>query len=158
MIDARPVAARIHSDEPPADGECRQSDNRAAVDQRKFGRTAADIDMQQANAALFRGRHGARAVRRQPRLEFMAGAGADELPRLRGEEFVDGARVLALDSLTGEDDGAAVNLIFRETGVAVAAVDEVAERGGVDQIVGTKRRQQYRRAPHDIAADHDKAA
>src|SRR5215469_10468528 len=87
----------------------------------------------------------------------MTGAGADEFPRLRSEKFVDGARVLALDRLAGEDDRAAVDLIFRHTGAAVAAVDEVAQLGGVDQIVAAERRQQYRRAPHDVPADHDKA-
>ena len=97
-------------------------------------------------------------MRRQPRLESVAGACADEFSRLRGEKFVDGARVFALDRLTGEDHGAAVDLMFGETGVAVAAVDEVAECGGVDQIIRTKRRYEDRRAPHELAADHDKAA
>ena len=87
----------------------------------------------------------------------MTGAGADKFPRLRSEKFVDGARILALDRLAGEDDRAAVNLIFCHTGVTVAAVDEVAQHGGVDQVIAAKRRQQYRRAPHDVAADHDKA-
>src|SRR6516162_5413180 len=109
--------------------------------------------MEEANAARFRGRHGARAMRRQPRLQSMTGAGADKFSRLRSKKFVDGGAVI----LTGEDDRAAVDLIFRHTGVAVAAVDEVAQHGGVDQVIAAKRRQQYRRAPHDVAADHDKA-
>ena len=151
---------RIGGDQTPADGESRQSGNRtaAAVDACKLGRAAADINVQQGDAARFRQRHRARAVRRQPRFELVAGAGADEFPRLRGEELVDGARVLALDRLAGEDHRAAVDLIFVETGVAVAVIDEIAECAGVDQAIRTKRRQQDRRAPHDVAADHDKAA
>ena len=88
----------------------------------------------------------------------MAGAGADEFSGLRGEQFVDGARVLALDRLAGEDHGAAVDRVLAEASVAIAAFDEAAEHRGVDQAVGAKRRQQNRRAPQNFAADHDKAA
>ena len=60
----------------------------------------------------------------EPAFQFMAGCSADELAGLLGEQFVDGAGIGALDRLAGEDDGAAIDLILRESGVAIAAADE----------------------------------
>ena len=88
----------------------------------------------------------------------MAGARADEFARLRSKQLIDRARVLTLDRLAGEDHCAAVDCGLGETGIAVAARDEFAERGGVDQSIGQKWRQHDWRAIHDLAAGNDKTA
>src|SRR6516225_8894225 len=113
----------------------------AAADQGELGRAAADIDVQDTNAAAFRQRHGARAVRGKPSFELVAGAGADEFASLRRKQFIHGARVAPFDRLAREDHSAAVDRVAAKARVAAAAFDEFGERNGVDQSIGHKRRQ-----------------
>ena len=158
MIDSCPGAVSILRNQPAADREGAEADDHAAVDQRQLGGAAADVDMQETCVARFRERHRAGAVGGEPTFELVAGSGADELAGFRGEQLVDGAGIGALDRLAGEDDGAGIDLILRQAGIAIAAPNEFTERRRIDSAVGQKRRQQDRRAPHDLAADHDEAA
>ena len=158
MIDPRPGALGIGRDQPAADRKGAEADDHAAVDQRQLGGAAADVDVQQAGVARLRQRHRAGTVGGEPAFELVAGGGANELAGLLGEQLVDGAGIAALDRLAGEDDGAGIDLILRQSGVAIAAADEGTEFFGIDGAVGQKRRQQDWRAPHDLTADHDKAA
>ena len=158
LVDAAPRAVRVGGDKPAADGEGREPQNRAAVDQGELGRAAADVGVEEASIARFRQRHSARAVRGEPAFELVAGGGADEFPGIGGEQLVDGAGVLALDRLAGEDHRAGIDFALRKARVGITAGDEVAEFGRVDGAVGQERGEQDRRAPDDFAADDDEAA
>src|SRR5262249_54445250 len=90
--------------------------------------------------------------------ELVARRGADEFAGLLGEQLVDGAGIFALDRFASEDDGARVDLALCETRIVVAAAKKSAEPFRIDGAVRQERRQQDRRAPGDLAADHDEAA
>ena len=82
----------------------------ALLDQRELGRAAADVDVEQRRAVPRDKRDGAGAVRRQLAFHVVAGRGADELAGFLGEQVGDGARIVPLDRLAGEDDRAAVDI------------------------------------------------
>ena len=88
----------------------------------------------------------------------MPGGGADELAGLLGEQVGDGARVLALNRLAGEDNGAGVDLVAFDPCIRVSAADEAGQFFDVDGVVGKIRRQQDRRLPQELAADHNEPA
>ena len=102
--------------------------------------------------------HRARAVRRQPAFQPVAGGGADEFSGFCGEQLVDRARILSLDRLAGQDHGAGIDLVALEAGRMIGVMDEMAETMRVDRPVGQERREHDRRAPHDLPIDHREAA
>ena len=114
--------------------------------------------MQHRALALAREGDGARAMGGEGAFELVASGGADEFAGLFGEEFVDGAGVLALDRLAGEDHRAAVDVAAPHARLLVGVVDEVIERMGVDGAVGDEGRQHDRRAPDHLAIGHHEAA
>ena len=79
-------------------------------------------------------------------------------PEFLGEDLVDGARVLALDRLAGQDHGAAVDVAPPQAGVVIGVLHEMLERLGVDGAVRQERRQHDRRAPDHLPVDHDEPA
>ncbi len=88
----------------------------------------------------------------------MPGGGADELAGFLGEQVGDGAGVRALDRLAGEDHGAGVDRVAFDPCIRVCAADEAREFFDVDGVVRQIGRQQDRRLPQELAADHDEPA
>ena len=159
MIDARPGAACVRRDQPAADGEGRKPDEscrgRSAPAwscrrrcRREGGKCRAPSTApprpSRAPPAGIRA-YGRRWRRRicRPRA-----ANSSSMARAFLRLIASPVRMTAPESIS----------LLRETGVAIAAADEVAELRGVDRAVRQKRRQQDRRAPHDFAADHDETA
>src|ERR1700719_2537505 len=99
IVDPREVARLVGGDQPATDRERRNADESAPVDQGELGGAAADVDMQDALAALLRQLDGAGAVGRKRAFELMAGGGADELAGLGSKQLVDRLGVAALDGL-----------------------------------------------------------
>src|SRR6185369_13892936 len=85
-------------------------DHIAIVDQRKLGRAAADIDVEDAYSLLARNAGSARAVGGQHGFHMMASSGADEIAACRGQHSRNGLRVLPAQSFTRENDSASVDV------------------------------------------------
>ena len=122
-----------------ADSDGAGGEDAAVLDQGELGRAAADIDVEQRRVVAARERDGAGAVRRHLAFHVVAGRGADELAGLLREQVGDGARVVALERLAGEDDGAAVDRLGLDPGIGVAAADEAREIVDVDGVVAAGR-------------------
>ena len=103
-------------------------------------------------AVAVRHRDGAGAVRRHLAFHVMAGGGADEGSGHFREQLGDGARVVPLDRLAGEDHGAGIDVVGIDLREVVAAAEELGEVVGVDGVVGQVGRQLDRRLPHAPAA------
>ena len=71
-------------------------------------------------------------MRRQQGFEVVAGAGANEIAALRSEQISDGTRVVAPDCLTGENDGAGVDVRRTKTRFKIGRVDQASKRLVVD--------------------------
>jgi hypothetical protein len=80
----------------------------------------------------------------------VSGRRAYELSRFTREEFVDRPRVLALDRLTRQDDGAAIDIGRRELRFCIADADESVEASRIDRARAEKRREDDRRTPNDL--------
>ncbi len=157
-LNSREAGRIILHDQPAADRDGTGGKDAAVLDQGEFGRAAADIHVEQRGVMAARERDGAGAVRGHLAFHVVAGRGADELAGLLGEEIGDGARVVALERLAGEDDGAAVDRLGLDPGIGVAAADEARELVDIDGVVGAIGREQDRGLPEDFSADHDEAA
>jgi len=88
----------------------------------------------------------------------MAGGGADELARFFGEQVGDGAGVLPLQRLAGQDHRAGIDVASGEARLRIGLGDELGELGGIDGVVGQVRRQQNRRLPQHAPVDHHEPA
>ena len=97
-------------------------------------------------------------MRGQNAFQFVAGRGADELAGFGREDFVDGARVLALDRFAGQDHGAAVDIGAAQAGVVIGVVHKMGQLVRVDGPVRQERRQHDRRAPQNFPLGHHEAA
>jgi len=117
-------------------------------------RAAANVDVQHdRGGGVARERDRARSVRGEQALEVMARRRADELPGLSAEELHDGRRVLLSRRLTGRDHRARVDVIRPPTRPGVRALDEPAERVGVDAALGDVRGEHHLGAMHRGALD-----
>ena len=148
----------VLDDQAAADRDRDGGEDLALLDQRELGGAAADVDIEHGVAVAARHRDGAGAVRRHLAFHVMAGGGADERSGHFREQFGDGARVVPLDRLAGQDHGAGVDVVGIDLREVVAAAEELGEVVGVDGVVGQVGRQHDRRLPHDLALDHDEAA
>ena len=101
----------------PADRDRGGRDDLAVLDQGELGGAAADVDVEDRAPRVARERDGARAVRRQLAFHVMAGGGADEAAGLLREQVRDGARIVALDGLAGQDHGAAIDATRIDVGI-----------------------------------------
>ena len=151
-------AGLVLDDQAPADRDRDGGEDLAVLDQRELGGAAADIDIEHGVGVAARHRHGAGAVRGHLAFHVMAGGGADELAGHFREQLGDGARVVPLDRLAGQDDGAGIDVVGIDLREVVAAAEEFGEVVGVDGVVGQVGRQLDRRLPHHLALDHDEAA
>src|SRR5262249_9872022 len=82
IVNTRPHSLLILRKQPAADRKGGNAPDLPLVDQCKLGGAAADVDMKYAGMATPRQGGRAGPVRRQDGLEFMAGGGADEFPRV----------------------------------------------------------------------------
>src|SRR5246127_4372476 len=110
-------------DHPPPHRNGAGGQDAAVLDQREFGRAAADVDIEQCRVVTARERDGARSMGCHLAFHVVAGRGADEFAGFLGEEIRDGACVAALERLAGQNDGAAVDLLAFDAGIGVAAAD-----------------------------------
>jgi hypothetical protein len=105
----------------------------ARVADRELRRAAADVDVErERRRGIARERDRAGAVRGEKALEVMSSCRADELPGLAAEELHDRGRVLLTRRLAGGDDRSGVHVVGLPARLGVRALDELAERVGVD--------------------------
>jgi hypothetical protein len=117
-------------------------DHFAVFDQAELGGAAADVDIEDALAAVVRHPRGAGAVGRQHRLHVMSGGGGDEFAALLGKDLGDALRVLAPQRFTGQNDDAGIDLVGRQGGRGIGIVDDGAELGVIDAflvLIGRER-------------------
>ena len=81
---------------------------------------------------------------RQLAFHVMARGGAHEPAGFLGEQIGDGAGIVPLDRLAGQDDGAGIYVGGVDARIGVAAADEAFELVGVDGVVGEIRRANIR--------------
>ena len=158
VLHAGDLAVRLKADQPRADIDRGDVLHLAVGADRDLRGAAADIDIHHHAFVADRARRGARAVGRHHGFQAVAGAHRDELAGLLGEQFADGARVLALHRDAGEDQRAGVDLVGIDLGVGVFLGDEGAERLGVDGVLGGIRRQQDVGGVERLALGDDVAA
>ena len=115
--------------------ERRGRDHMPLLDHRELGGAAADVDVENALILVMRDTRGARAVGGQHRLHMVAGRGADEFAALLRQNARDSGGVFAPQRLACEDHGAGVDLVRMQVCLLVGLVDDLAERGLVDQLL-----------------------
>src|SRR4029077_18247374 len=98
------------------------------------GGAAADIDVENATLSLSGEGDCAGAVGRKQRFEIVAGAGADKVATLRGEEIGDGPSVVSANRFAGENDGAGVHLPGSDFRFLISDVNETSKRLIVDAL------------------------
>ena len=125
-IEPHDVALVVDHLQPAADMHRRGGGHEALLDDGELGGAAADVDVEDALAALVRGLRRAGAVGREHQLHVMAGGGADEIAALLRQQLGDALRVLAPQRLAGEDHRAGVDLGGIEPGGLVGVVDDRA--------------------------------
>src|SRR4029077_839601 len=96
---------------PAADIKRRRAQDLSLCSHGQLGGAAADIDVENATLSLSGEGDCAGAVGRKQRFEIVAGAGADKVATLRGEEVGDGPGVVPANRFAGENDGAGVHLL-----------------------------------------------
>ncbi len=139
--------------EAAADMHCGGGDHFAVLDQAELGGAAADIDIEDALAAIARYPRGAGAVGRQHRLHMVPGGGGDEFAALLGQDLGDALRVVAPQRFAGENDDAGIDLVRRQAGRDISVVDDDAELLIVDAFFALIRRQRDRRLKQGLARD-----
>ena len=135
LLDPRDAPRRIEADEPRPDIDGGQIDHAALAADRNLRGAAADVDIHDRGAVADRARHRARPIGRHHGLQIVAGRDRDHLAGLRREQLADLARVAAAHRDAGQDQRAGVDLLRVDLGVHVLALDESAERRGVDLLL-----------------------
>ncbi len=100
----------------------------------QLGRAAANVHVKNSAFALGGKGDCAGAVSGEQRFKIMAGAGANEIPPLGGEEVRDGPSVVSPNRLAREDDGSRVHMLRTEPRFLVRIVDEARKRLVVDPL------------------------
>ena len=157
-VEPDDAAVVVHDLQPAADVHRRRGEHAAALEQGELRRAAADVHVQDPQAAVVGGLRRPRAVGGEHRLHVVPGGGRHELAAPLGEDAGDGLGVAAAQRLAGEDHDAGVDLLRTDPGLAVRAVDDRAERLGVDPLGAGVRREGHGGAVHGVAADDDVAA
>jgi hypothetical protein len=154
-LEALDAPRRIDRHQAPADGDRTRLPNLAGLDQGQFRRPATDVDVQDR---LTSGRgigDRAGALRRQHGFQMMAGRGAHEFAAFSRKEVGDGPGVGPLEGHAGQDDGAGVDVLGSQCRRGVRRFDEPPQRRPVDEPIWLKRREDDRRAVHDLALRDD---
>src|SRR5712671_4073047 len=89
---------------------------------------------------------------------MVAGSRADEFAALLGEDFRDALRVLAPQSLAGQDHGPGVDLAGTKARARIGVVDDPPEPGIVDTLLVLVGRERDRRLVEGFTRDHVVAA
>ncbi len=148
----------FEGDQPPADRHRGGAEYLAVAEQREFRGAAADVDTEHGIFLAPGQGHRAGTVGGHHRFHIMAGAGADELAALGGEQVGDFTRIAPLQRFAGQDHRAAVDVLAPQPGLGIGLIEKTLQRVGVDGVVGPVRREKDRRAPEDLAPDNDEAA
>src|SRR4029077_14944484 len=98
------------------------------------GGAAADIDVENATLSLSGEGDCAGAVGRKQRFEIVAGAGADKVATLRGEEVGDRPGVVPANRFAGENDGAGVHLLGSDSRFQIGGVNQAPKGPIVDAL------------------------
>src|SRR5713226_9722094 len=91
-------------------------------------------------------------------LQLVARGGANEFPRLFGEQLIDRLGVLPFNSFAGKNDRPTIDVASRETSLTIGCLDESAELACVDAAVRQKRGEQDRRSPNNLPARDNETA
>ena len=155
FLEARDDAVLVEGDDARANVHRRHFDHVALFAHGDFRRAAADVDVHHAVGLADGARRGAGAKRRERGFEPVAGGNGNEFASLRGEQVADGAGVGAPHRDARENERAGVDGGGVEERHLVLAVDEGAERLGVDRHVVGVGRQQHVGFVDDFALGHD---
>jgi hypothetical protein len=136
----------------------RGAGDRAALEQRKLGGAASDVDIEQAVAAVVRNLGCAGAIRREHRFHVVSGGGADELAAELGKQLADRLRILAPQRFAGQDHRAGVDVVRVKPGAGISLVDDLAHRVLVDAHLAGIGRERDGRLVERLAVDHEVAA
>ncbi len=88
----------------------------------------------------------------------MPRCGADEFPGLSREQRRDGLGILLFCRFAGNDDRAGVDVVGRQSRLAVGFVDELIQFIGINRRFVDVRGKQDRRFMKNFTIDHNKAA
>ena len=119
----------------------RSGDHASSVDQGELRGPAADVDVEDPGWMVVGDQRRSGAVGGEHRLHVVAGAGADEVAGLVGDDLGDPAGVAPAERLTGQDHDAGVDVLRSLVSIRVGVVDDRAEGVGVDQGLVDVRRQ-----------------
>src|SRR5262245_26873597 len=89
---------------------------------------------------------------------MVTSGGADELTALLGQNTCNSSRVLAAQRLAGEDHSAGVDLVRMQVRLLIGFVDDLAERGLVDQLLALIRGERIGRLVECFTRNHVIAA
>src|ERR1700686_388889 len=85
-------------------------------------------------------------------LQLVACGGANEFPRLFGEQLIDRLGILPFNSFAGKNDRPTIDVFSPETSLTIGCLDESSELVRVDAAIRQERREQDRRSPDDLPA------
>ena len=139
LLDAHDAAGVVEADEARADVDGGEVDHLAVGADRDLRGAAADVDVHHRRVVADRARDRAGAVGGHHGFQVVAGRDRDHLAGLAREQFADLAGIAPAHGDTGQDQGAGVDLVGIDLGVLVLALDEGAERVGVDGLLAVRR-------------------
>ena len=145
IVDHQQAAAKVH--------RCGRT-QLAVFDQTELGCPAANVDIQYARRFVIRAARRTRAVNSQHALHVVPCCCADELAALLGQHRRNGLTVFTTQRLAGQDHRAGIDVVGMHTGCRVGALDDFAQRMGIDERVTLVRRQRVRRLVNRLARDH----
>src|SRR5262249_31015521 len=136
LLDAPDAPGRVEAEQARTDVEGGEVDHTAVRADRDFRRAAANVDIHDGGVVADRARHRPRAVGGHHGLEAVAGRDRDHLAGLARKELADLAGVAPAHGDAGQAQRTGVDLVRIDFGVLVLALDESAERRGVDLLLG----------------------
>src|SRR5581483_704531 len=157
-LEADDAAGLVHRLQPSADVQRRGGEHAAVLDDRELGRATADVDVEQARAAVLRGLRRSGAEGGEHRLHVMAGARADQVAAAVRDHRGDRAGVLAAQRFPGQDHHAGVDVRGLHARLRIGLVHDGAELRGIDAIVLAVGRERHGRLEKRLARDDDVAA
>ncbi len=111
----------------------RGCDNLALIDDREFGRAAADIDVQHALAAVMSELRGAGSVRRKHRFHVVPCRGTDQIAAFFRQDAGDWLCIFPAQCLAGKDDDPGIDVVRMQPRSEIRVVDDLAESSRIDQ-------------------------
>ena len=128
------AAVILRRQQTPANVQSCRLHDAAVFDDGEVGRSPADINIQQAARLSLGQLDGPGSVGGEQGLEMVAGAGTHKVAALGREQVGDGPCVVAPNRLTGQDDGAGIDVVRRQACLPIRVVHEPAEGLIVDAL------------------------